>query len=80
MSPNTDYNDYNDYNDHNDHNEDNEDNEVRQSFNIKTLKVNWEGNKNSFMHVFIDTTDIVKLEEANNNIRCQKIMFASESQ
>jgi signal transduction histidine kinase len=67
MSPNTDYNNHN------------EDNEVRQSFNIKTLKVNWEGNKNSFMHVFIDTTDIVKLEEANNNIRCQKIMFASAS-
>jgi signal transduction histidine kinase len=31
------------------------------------------------MHVFIDNTDIVKLEEANNNIRCQKIMFASVS-
>ena len=56
-----------------------EKNEIHQSFNIKTLKVNWEGNKNSFMHVFIDTTDIMKLEEANNNIRCQKIMFASAS-
>ena len=42
------------------------------------MRVNWEG-KPSFMHVFIDTTDIVKLEEANNNIRCQKIMFASAS-
>lgn len=31
------------------------------------------------MHVFIDTTDIVKLEEANNNIRCQKIMLTSAS-
>jgi len=31
------------------------------------------------MHVFIDITDIQKLEEANNNIRCQKIMFASVS-
>jgi len=31
------------------------------------------------MHVFIDTTDILKLEEAKNNIRCQKIMFASAS-
>lgn len=53
--------------------------EVEQSFNIKTLKIGWEGNKNSFMHVFIDTTDILKLEEAKNNIRCQKIMFASAS-
>ena len=48
-------------------------------FNIKTLKVCWEGNKDSYMHVFIDTTDIIKLEEANNNIRCQRIMFASAS-
>jgi two-component system, sensor histidine kinase and response regulator len=31
------------------------------------------------MHVFIDTTNIVKLEEAKSNIKCQKIMFASAS-
>jgi len=31
------------------------------------------------MHVFIDTTSMSKLEEANNNIRCQKIMFTSVS-
>ena len=31
------------------------------------------------MHVFIDTTDILKLEEANNRIKLQKIMFASIS-
>jgi signal transduction histidine kinase len=46
---------------------------------VKTLKVNWEGNPDSYLHVFIDTTDIYKLEKANNNIRCQKIMFASSS-
>ena len=47
-------------------------------FSIKSMKVNWE-DKNWFMHVFIDTTDIVKLEEAKNNIRWQKIMFANAS-
>ena len=31
------------------------------------------------MHVFIDNTDIGKLIEAKNNIKCQKIMFASAS-
>jgi signal transduction histidine kinase len=31
------------------------------------------------MHVFIDTTGIIKLEEAKSNIKLQKIMFASAS-
>lgn len=31
------------------------------------------------MHVFSDTTDIYKLEKARNNIKLQKIMFASAS-
>jgi hypothetical protein len=47
-------------------------------FNIKTMNVEWEGQK-CYMDVFIDNTDILKLEEANNNIKCQKIMFASAS-
>jgi hypothetical protein len=46
--------------------------------NIKTMKVLW-NRKPSVMHVFIDTTNILKLEEANNNIKCQKIMFTSAS-
>jgi hypothetical protein len=46
---------------------------------VKTLKVNWEENPDSYLHVFIDNTDIYKLEQANNDIRCQKIMFASAS-
>lgn len=36
--------------------------------NIKSMKVLWNG-KPSFMHVFIDTTNILKLEEATNNIK-----------
>ena len=47
-------------------------------FNIKSMQVEWEGEK-CLMHVFINQTDIVKLEEAKNNIKCQKIMFASVS-
>lgn len=47
----------------------NSDDETVKIFNIKTLQVNWEGNKNAYMHVFIDTTDIRRLEEANNNIK-----------
>ena len=57
---------------------DTEGSEQERIFNIKTMKVNWEG-ESCFMHVFIDNTDIVKLEEANNSIRCQKIMFTSIS-
>jgi K+-sensing histidine kinase KdpD len=46
--------------------------------NIKTSKVEWEG-VSSFMHVLIDMTDFYKLDEAKNNIKLQKIMFASAS-
>ena len=55
------------------------DNQLYDQFMLKTLKINWEGNTNSFMHVLINTTSIVELEEAKNDIRCQKIMFASAS-
>ena len=50
----------------------------KQTFHVKSLNVEWEGSS-SFMHVFIETTNIVKLEKAKNNIKCQKIMFASAS-
>jgi len=51
---------------------------TKQTFHVKSLNVEWEGSS-SFMHVFIETTNIVKLEKAKNNIKCQKIMFASAS-
>ena len=47
-------------------------------YHMKSLEVNWQGQP-SFMHVFIDNTDFIKLEEANNNIKWHKIMFASAS-
>ena len=38
-----------------------------QIHNVRTVKVEWEGIK-SYMHVFSDITEIVKLDEAQNNI------------
>ena len=58
--------------------EEREDLTEERVFGVKSLEVIWEG-KPSFMHVLIDSTDILKLEEANNNIKCQKIMFTSIS-
>jgi signal transduction histidine kinase len=31
------------------------------------------------MHVFTDTTNIIKLEEAKNDMKCRDIMFTSVS-
>ena len=42
--------------------------------------MNWEDNdEDSFMHVFINTTQIQKLEQIKATNRCQKIMFSSVS-
>lgn len=54
------------------------DDTIDKLFNVKTLEVTYEGTP-SYMHVFIDTTSIRKLDEAKNNIKLQKIMFASVS-
>jgi len=48
-------------------------------YSMKTIKVNWEGNPSSYMHVFVDLTDMFRLEEAKNSMRCQKLMFTSAS-
>jgi K+-sensing histidine kinase KdpD len=49
-----------------------------QVFTVRSIKVDWNG-KTSYMHVFFVNNDILRLEEANNNIKLQKIMFASVS-
>ncbi|CAI2387541.1 unnamed protein product [Moneuplotes crassus] len=49
-----------------------------KNFSIKSLQIEWKGQP-CYMHVFIDTTDIIKLEEAKNRIKLQRIMFASAS-
>lgn len=33
------------------------------SFNVKTIKVTWEKNCHSYMHVFVETTNVIKLEK-----------------
>ena len=48
-------------------------------FNVKSIKVNWEGKEDSFMHVFINTTQVKKLEEERANREYQHMMFASLS-
>jgi hypothetical protein len=37
---------------------------AEELFTVKTSKVNWENNKHSYLHVFVNTTQIKKLEEA----------------
>lgn len=54
------------------------DEDTDQVYTIKCIKVEW-ASMPCFMNVFIDNTDIVKLEKANNNIKYQKMMFASAS-
>lgn len=40
----------------------------KRIFTVKSLVASWD-NQDCFMHVFIDNTNIIKLEEANTNIR-----------
>jgi signal transduction histidine kinase len=49
------------------------------SYTVKTIKVNWEENKNAYLHVFINTTSISKLEEEKAKNKCMQIMFSSVS-
>ncbi|CAI2358874.1 unnamed protein product [Moneuplotes crassus] len=48
-------------------------------YTIKTMKVRWNKNSESYMHIFIDSTHITKLEEERAKSACQKVMFASAS-
>ena len=50
-----------------------------QVFNVKTIQVLWVNNPSSFMHVFINTTQVRKLEEMKAKNKWQKLMFASAS-
>jgi len=48
-------------------------------FTMKTIKVTWEDQENAFMHVFVSTTDIKKLEKEKATNKCLHIMFSSVS-
>ena len=47
-------------------------------YNIKSIKVKWES-KEAFMHLFVNITQIKKLEEERANRKWQQIMFTSLS-
>ena len=48
-------------------------------FNVKSIRVLWENNKESFMHAFINTTQIRKLEEERAKSKWHHLMLASVS-
>ena len=48
-------------------------------FHVKTIEVCWENNSSSYLHVFINTDEIRKLERVRATNRCQQAMFASVS-
>ena len=60
---------------------DNESDEYKDEsyFNVKTIRASWECNKESFMHVFINTTEVKRLEKEKANRKYQHMMFASLS-
>ena len=52
---------------------------TKSYYSVKTIKVSWEDNQHSYLHVFIDTTQIKKLEEERAKGKCQQLMFTSIS-
>lgn len=49
------------------------------SYTIKTIRVEWNQSDRAFLHVFINTTYLKKLEEAKSINKCLHIMFSSIS-
>ena len=47
--------------------------------NVKTIKVVWENSKNSFIHVFINTSALKKFEMERAKNECLQLMFSSVS-
>ena len=52
---------------------------VESVYNVKSVGVAWENNKLSFMHVFIDMTNVQNLEKIKATNKCQQLMFSSVS-
>ena len=48
-------------------------------FNVKSIRVSWDNNKESFMHVFVNTTEVKKLENEKAKRQYQHMMFANLS-
>ena len=52
---------------------------VESVYNVKSVGVAWENNKLSFMHVFVDMTNVQNLEKIKATNKCQQLMFSSVS-
>ena len=52
---------------------------VESVYNVKSVGVAWENNKLSFMHVYIDMTNMQNLEKIKATNKCQQLMFSSVS-
>jgi signal transduction histidine kinase len=50
-----------------------------QFYTIRTIEVNWIDSSKTYMHVFINTTNIHRLEKAKATNKCMQIMFSSIS-
>ena len=48
-------------------------------FTLKTIRVNWEESKKAFLHVFVNSTYVKRLEQEKAANRCLHIMFSSIS-
>lgn len=48
-------------------------------FSVKSIRVLWEDNRESFMHTFINTTQVRKLEEERAKSKWHHLMLASVS-
>lgn len=46
-------------------------------FTLKSIKVSWDKNKNSYLHLLVDTSNVTRLQQAKSKYRYQKLMFAS---
>jgi signal transduction histidine kinase len=48
-------------------------------YTLKSIKVNWVDSTSAFMHVFVNTTDIQRLEKAKATNKCMHVMFSGIS-
>ena len=60
-------------------NDDSEDESIHKFYNVKTMQVDWNNNKNSFIHVFANTTSLKNFEMEKARNECLQLMFSSVS-
>ena len=60
-------------------NNDSEDESIHKFYNVNTMQVDWNDNKNSFIHVFANTTSLKNFEMEKARNECLQLMFSSVS-